>query len=192
MEGEMPNENARTTGYAPVNDLNAYFEIHGEGEPLVLLHGAYMNLDGMAPLLRPLAEHRQVIALELQGHGRTADADRPITYEGTADDTAGVMTHLGIERADVVGYSMGAGVGLQLAIRHPERCASSSGPRPPTRITGCPPRRSSCSRRSRPRCSRAVRWRPSISGSRHTRTTSRPSSGSSRRSTRRTSTSPTA
>jgi pimeloyl-ACP methyl ester carboxylesterase len=121
MEGEMPNDTALTTGYAPVNDLNAYFEIHGEGEPLVLLHGAYMSIDAMAPLLRPLAEHRQVIALELQGHGRTADADRPITYEGMADDTAAVMTHLGIERADVVGYSMGAGVGLQMAIRHPER-----------------------------------------------------------------------
>src|SRR4051812_22291257 len=67
MEGEMPNDNSLTPGYAPVNDLNAYFEIHGEGEPLVLLHGAYMNVDAMAPLLRPLAEHRQVIALELQG-----------------------------------------------------------------------------------------------------------------------------
>ena len=121
MEGEMPNDNSLSTGYAPVNDLNVYFEIHGEGEPLVLLHGAYMNVDGMAPLLGPLAEQRQVIALELQGHGRTADADRPITYEGMADDTAAVMTHLGIERADVVGYSMGAGVGLQMAIRHPER-----------------------------------------------------------------------
>src|SRR3954447_18485945 len=121
MEGEMPNDKSLTTGYAPVNELNVYFEIHGEGQPLVLLHGAYMNVDGMAPLLRPLAEHRQVIALELQGHGRTADADRPITYEGMADDTAAVMTHLGIERADVVGYSMGAGVGLQMAIRHAER-----------------------------------------------------------------------
>ena len=80
-----------------------------------------MNVDGMAPFLGPLAEQRQVIALELQGHGRTADADRPITYEGMADDTAAVMEHLGIERADVVGYSMGAGVGLQMAIRHPER-----------------------------------------------------------------------
>src|SRR3954462_2909045 len=84
MEGEMPNDHSLTTGYAPVNDLNVYFEIHGEGEPVVLLHGAYMNVDGMAPLLEPLAEQRQVIALELQGHGRTADADRLITYEGMA------------------------------------------------------------------------------------------------------------
>jgi len=112
---------ARTTGYAPVNGLSVYFEIHGEGDPLVLLHGAYMSIESMAPLLGPLAAHRRVIALELQGHGRTADADRPITYEGMADDTAAVMEHLGVERADVVGYSMGAGVAVQLAIRHPER-----------------------------------------------------------------------
>ncbi len=98
-----------------------YHEIHGEGEPLVLLHGAYMTIEGMGPLLGPLAEYRQVIAPELQGHGRTADVDRPITYEGMADDTAALMDQLEIERADVVGYSMGAAVGLQLAIRHPER-----------------------------------------------------------------------
>jgi pimeloyl-ACP methyl ester carboxylesterase len=107
--------------YAPVNDLNVYYEVHGEGEPLVLLHGAYMTVDGMAPLLAPLAEYRRVIAFEFQGHGRTGDADRPITYDGMADDAAALMEHLGIECADVVGFSMGAGVGLQLAIRHPER-----------------------------------------------------------------------
>ena len=98
-----------------------YYEIHGSGEPLVLLHGAYMTIEGMGPLLGPLAEYRQVIAPELQGHGRTADVDRPITYEGMADDTAALMDQLEIERADVVGFSMGAGVGLQMAIRHPER-----------------------------------------------------------------------
>ena len=98
-----------------------YYEIHGSGEPLVLLHGAYMTIEGMGPLLGPLAEYRQVIALELQGHGRTEDDDRPITYEGMADDTAALLDDLEIERADVVGFSMGAGVGLQLAIRHPER-----------------------------------------------------------------------
>jgi pimeloyl-ACP methyl ester carboxylesterase len=98
-----------------------YYEIHGEGEPLVLLHGANMNIDGMAPLLEPLASYRKVIAPELQGHGRTADDERPITYEGMADDTAALLDELGIERADIVGFSMGAGVGLQLTIRHPER-----------------------------------------------------------------------
>src|SRR3954463_8816446 len=133
MEGEMPSDNSLTTGYAPVNDLNLYFEIHGNGEPLVLLHGAYMNVDGMAPLLGPLAEQRQVIALELQGHGRTADADRPITYEGMADDTAAVMEHLGIERADVVGYSMAPVWVCRWRSAIPSGFGSSSGPRPPSR-----------------------------------------------------------
>jgi len=111
---------AATTGYAPVNDLNLYYEIHGSGRPLVLLHGAYMTIDMMAPLLEPLAEHRQVIAVELRGHGRTGDADRPITYELMADDVAGLLPALDVLSADAFGYSMGGGVALQLAIRHPE------------------------------------------------------------------------
>ena len=107
------------SGYAPVNGLRMYYEIHGEGRPLVLLHGAYMTIDLMGPLLPGLASSRQVIAPEQQGHGRTADADRPITYEGMADDTAALIRHLGLESADVLGYSMGGGIALQLAIRHP-------------------------------------------------------------------------
>jgi pimeloyl-ACP methyl ester carboxylesterase len=108
------------TGYAPVGDLSMYYEIHGEGRPLILLHGAYMTIDMMGPLLHGLAATRQVIAVEQQGHGRTADADRPITYEGMADDTAALICHLGLDGADVVGYSMGGGIALQLAIRHPD------------------------------------------------------------------------
>jgi len=108
------------TGYALVNDLRMYYEIPGEGEPLVLLHGAYMTIDMMGPLLSGLAENRRVIAVEQQAHGRTADTDRPITYEQMADDTAALLRHLEIEEAVVVGFSMGAGVGLQLAIRHPD------------------------------------------------------------------------
>ena len=106
-------------GYAPVNSLEMYYEIHGAGMPLVVLHGAYMTIGTMGEVVPGLAETRQVIAVELQGHGHTADIDRPITYEGMADDTAALLRHLGIEQADVFGYSMGGGVALQLAIRHP-------------------------------------------------------------------------
>jgi len=108
------------TGYAPVNGLEMYYEIHGAGEPLVVLHGAYMTIDAMGEVVPELAKTRQVIGVELQGHGHTADADRPLTYEQMADDVAALMRHLGIEQGDVFGYSMGGGVALQVAIRHPE------------------------------------------------------------------------
>jgi pimeloyl-ACP methyl ester carboxylesterase len=108
------------TGYAPLGDLNMYYEVHGRGRPLILLHGAYMTIDLMGPIVPELAKTRQVIAAEQQGHGRTADVDRPLTYEHMADDTAALMRHLGIDSADVFGYSMGGGTALQLAIRHPE------------------------------------------------------------------------
>jgi len=116
----MSSTEART-GYAPAGDLRMYYEIHGDGPPLLLLHGAYMTIEMLEPLIAGLADARRVIAVEQQGHGRTADADRPITYEQMADDTAAFLRHLEIDRADVVGYSMGGGVALQLAIRHPER-----------------------------------------------------------------------
>jgi pimeloyl-ACP methyl ester carboxylesterase len=106
-------------GYAPVGNLSMYYEVHGSGEPLVLLHGAYMTIDMMGPLLSGLAESRRVIAVELQGHGRTADIDRALTYEQMADDTAGLLRHVELESADVVGYSMGGAAALQVAIRHP-------------------------------------------------------------------------
>jgi pimeloyl-ACP methyl ester carboxylesterase len=105
--------------YAPVNDLNLYYEVHGEGPPLILLHGAYMTAEMMAPLTEGLAGTRQVIVPEMQAHGRTGDLDRPLTYEQMADDTAALIGRLGLEQADVVGYSMGGGAALQLAIRHP-------------------------------------------------------------------------
>ncbi len=107
------------TGYASVNGLHMYYEIHGTGEPLVLLHGAYMTIDAVGELVPSLAETRQVIAVEMQGHGRTADIDRPITYEQMADDTAALLRHLGTGQADIFGFSMGGGVALQLSIRHP-------------------------------------------------------------------------
>ena len=102
--------------YASVGDLKMYYEIHGTGRPLVLLHGAFMS----ATVYPALAEGRQVIAVDLQGHGRTADIDRPLTCEQMADDTAALLKQLEIEQTDVFGYSLGGKVGLALAIRHPE------------------------------------------------------------------------
>jgi pimeloyl-ACP methyl ester carboxylesterase len=109
------------TGYADINGLHAYYETHGEGEPVLLLHGAYMSADQMKPVTDILAKNRQVIVPEAQGHARTADIDRPITYEAMADDVAALMDSIGVPSADVVGFSMGAGTALQLAIRHPEK-----------------------------------------------------------------------
>jgi pimeloyl-ACP methyl ester carboxylesterase len=109
------------SGYAPVNGLNLYYEIHGAGQPLVLLHGAFSAIGTSFDALLPsLAQTRQVIALEMQAHGRTADIDRPLTLEQMADDTAAALRYLGIDRADIFGYSMGAAIALQFAIRHPE------------------------------------------------------------------------
>jgi len=105
--------------YAPANDLDVYYEVHGEGPPLILLHGAYMTAEMMEPLARGLARTRRVFVPEMQAHGRTADVDRPITYEQMADDTAALARHLEIEAADVVGYSMGGATAVQVAIRHP-------------------------------------------------------------------------
>jgi pimeloyl-ACP methyl ester carboxylesterase len=106
--------------YAELNGLNMYYEIHGSGQPLVLLHGAYMTIDLLGEIVPALAESRQVIAVELQGHGHTADIDRPLSYELMADDIAALIEHLAFEKADLFGYSMGGGVALQVAIRHPE------------------------------------------------------------------------
>jgi pimeloyl-ACP methyl ester carboxylesterase len=106
--------------YASLGELEMYYDVHGEGPPLVLLHGAYMTADMMAPLAAGLARTRQVIVPEMQAHGRTADVDRPLTYEQMGDDVGELIRHLGFERADVVGYSMGGGAALQVAIRHPE------------------------------------------------------------------------
>ena len=105
--------------HAPLTDLQLYYETHGEGPPLLLLHGAYMTADMMRPLADGLGRTRQVIVPEMQAHGRTADVDRPITYERMADDSAELIRHLGLEQADVVGFSMGGATALQLAIRHP-------------------------------------------------------------------------
>ena len=108
-------------GYAEVNGMRMYYEVSGEGEPIVVLPGAHMNIITMGKIIPLLAETHKVYALEFQGHGRTNDIDRPITYENLADDVAALMDELGLEQADVFGYSMGAGAGVQLAIRHPDK-----------------------------------------------------------------------
>lgn len=106
--------------YALVNGLNMYYEIHGSGQPLVLLPGGFWTVEAMGEIVPQLAVTRRVIAVELQGHGHTADIDRPIRYELMADDIAALITHLGLERADIFAFSLGGGVGLQTAIQHPE------------------------------------------------------------------------
>ncbi|HLK63791.1 MAG TPA: alpha/beta hydrolase [Bryobacteraceae bacterium] len=107
------------TGYADVNGLRLYYEASGVGEPLILLHGG-LGSTAMSSEIRPLlAEGRRVIAVDLQGHGRTADVERPISYLTMADDISTLIGHLRLEKADVMGYSLGAGVALRLAIQHP-------------------------------------------------------------------------
>jgi len=104
-----------------VNDMQMYYEVSGQGDPLIVLHGAYMNIPTMGSIIPKLAKTHQVYAVELQGHGRTTDIARPITYQNLADDVAAFMAAVGITKADVFGYSMGAIAGLQLAIRHPAK-----------------------------------------------------------------------
>jgi pimeloyl-ACP methyl ester carboxylesterase len=104
-----------------VNGMQMYYEVSGTGDPLVVLHGAYMNIPSMGDIIPKLAETHTVYALEFQGHGRTNDIDRPVTYPNLADDVARFMDAVGLERADVFGYSMGAAAGLRLAIDHPEK-----------------------------------------------------------------------
>ena len=113
---------ASETGYARVGDLRMYYEIHGSGgTPLLLLHGGLFNIDlQFGEVLPMLAETRQIIATDLQGHGRTGDIDRPLTTAGLASDVVGLLRHLGVDRVDVFGFSVGGAVALYLAIKHPE------------------------------------------------------------------------
>jgi pimeloyl-ACP methyl ester carboxylesterase len=104
-----------------INGMQMYYEVSGQGEPLIVLHGAYMNIPSMGAIIPKLARTHKVYAIEFQGHGRTTDNDRPITYPNLADDVAAFMDALGLRKADVFGYSMGAQAGLQLAIRHPAK-----------------------------------------------------------------------
>jgi len=110
------------TGYAPVNGLKMYYEVHGDGDPVVLLHGAFMTITNNWPKwIGELSKSRKVIAVEMQGHGRTADIERELSYENLADDVAALLDYLETPRADLIGYSLGGGVAMLCAIRHPER-----------------------------------------------------------------------
>jgi pimeloyl-ACP methyl ester carboxylesterase len=122
ISGVVSAQQKPTTGYAPVNGLKMYYEIHGSGEPVVLLHGAFMAISGdWRVWINELAKTRKVIAVEMQGHGRTADIKRDITFENFADDMAALLDHVKIPSADIIGYSLGGGVAIQTAIRHPEK-----------------------------------------------------------------------
>ena len=111
-----------TTGYAQVNGLKMYYEVHGSGQPVVLLHGAFMTItNNWTGWIGELSKTRKVIAIEMQGHGRTADIPRDFTSGNLADDVAALLNYLKILRADLFGYSMGGEVAMQCAIRHPDK-----------------------------------------------------------------------
>jgi pimeloyl-ACP methyl ester carboxylesterase len=110
------------SGYADVNGLKMYYEVYGKGKPIVLLHGSYMTIPLNWSHIIPLfAKDRKVIVAEMQGHGRTRDIPREFSYEAMADDVSGLLKHLKIDSADILGYSMGGGVAFQVAVRHPEQ-----------------------------------------------------------------------
>jgi pimeloyl-ACP methyl ester carboxylesterase len=113
---------ARGTGaHAELNGLNLYYEIHGSGRPMILLHGGLGSGEMFGPILPVLAANHQVIAPDLQGHGRTADIDRPIDVRLMADHVAALIDHLGLEKPDVVGYSLGGGVAFFTAVKYPDK-----------------------------------------------------------------------
>ncbi len=114
-----PHQGDTAGSYAAVNGLNMYYQLHGTGQLLVLLHGGLGAIEMFGELVPLLAHGRQVVGVDLQAHGRTADIDRPLSYELMADDIAALIKHLGFDQADVMGYSLGGGVALRTAIRHP-------------------------------------------------------------------------
>jgi len=110
------------SGYVPVNGIKVYYEVYGEGKPLILLHGAFMTIEmNWGQLIPELSKTRKVIAIEMQGHGHTPFSDRKIDPATMASDVEGVMDHLKVDSADVVGYSMGGTVAYQLTIQSPKR-----------------------------------------------------------------------
>ena len=113
-------EQVAKSGYAPVDGLKMYYEIHGQGQPLILIHGGLGSGDMFSTILPELSRGREVITVDLQAHGRTADIERPISYEAMADDIAALIRYLRIAPADVMGYSVGGEVALRTEIQHPD------------------------------------------------------------------------
>src|SRR5947207_1468559 len=107
------NTNKPTGNYASVNGIHLYYEVHGTGKPLIMLHGGFGTFDMFAALSPALEKNHQVIGVDLYGHGRTALTDRPIRFEQMADDIAGLIDHLGREKVDLLGYSLGGDAALQ-------------------------------------------------------------------------------
>jgi pimeloyl-ACP methyl ester carboxylesterase len=118
MEAEMK---PTSSGYAEVNGINLYHEVYGQGEPLVLIHGGLTTIGEMEGWVQALAKTRQVIAVEMQGHGRTADTDRPMSFATMGDDIAALLNYLEIPRADLVGHSFGGASAIRVGIRHPDK-----------------------------------------------------------------------
>src|SRR5207245_3858511 len=117
----MTTDTKATGKYAKVNGINLYYQTHGSGRPLILLHGGLMSSETFGPVLPQLSERHQVIAPDLQGHGRTAYIDRPLDVRLMADDIAALIDHLELDKPDVVGYSLGGGVALQTAVKYPTK-----------------------------------------------------------------------
>src|SRR5258708_9488509 len=108
-------------GYADVNGIKLYYEIYGQGDPMVLIHGGLTTIGEMQGWVQPLAKTRQVIAVEMQGHGRTADTDQPMSFTTMGDDIAALLDHLKIPKSDLVGHSFGGPSAIRAAIQHPEK-----------------------------------------------------------------------
>jgi pimeloyl-ACP methyl ester carboxylesterase len=113
--------NPTSSGYADVNGIKLYHERYGHGEPLVMIHGGLTTIGEMQPWIEPLSTTREVIAVEMQGHGHTADTDRPMRFATLGDDVAALLDHLGIPAADVAGHSFGAACAMRMAIQHPKQ-----------------------------------------------------------------------
>ena len=110
-----------SSGYADVNGIKLYYEIHGQGDPLVLIHGGLTTIDEMRGWVQPLAKTRRVVAVEMQGHGRTPDTDRPMSFATMGDDIAVLLNHLKIPNADLIGHSFGGAIAIRAAIQYPNK-----------------------------------------------------------------------